>query len=134
MLVLTRKTEQQIQIGNNIVITILQIRGQTVRVGIEAPKDVRVIRAEINGKARKPVVPLIAAPASPATAGRSARSGADINEVARVSLCTVRATADRRAPSGGLLEHVRRRVPGATRPTTMTQSSLRLDPTPLCAG
>jgi len=47
MLVLTRKVKQQIQIGENIVITILQIRGQTVRVGIEAPQQVRVVRAEI---------------------------------------------------------------------------------------
>src|SRR5579864_9132307 len=47
MLVLTRKVKQQIQIGENIVITILQIRGQTVRVGIEAPQQVRVVRSEI---------------------------------------------------------------------------------------
>lgn len=50
MLVLTRKTQQQIQIGNNIVITILQVKGQAVRVGIEAPRDIRVIRSEINHK------------------------------------------------------------------------------------
>lgn len=50
MLVLTRKTQQQIQIGENIVITILHVKGQAVRVGIEAPRDVRVIRAEINGR------------------------------------------------------------------------------------
>lgn len=47
MLVLTRKVKQQIQIGENIVVTILQVRGQTVRVGIEAPQSVRVVRAEI---------------------------------------------------------------------------------------
>jgi carbon storage regulator CsrA len=47
MLVLTRKTKQQIQIGENIVVTILQVRGQTIRVGIEAPRDVRVVRSEI---------------------------------------------------------------------------------------
>ena len=51
MLVLTRKAQQQIQIGNNIVITILHVKGQAVRVGIEAPRDVRVIRSEINEKA-----------------------------------------------------------------------------------
>lgn len=47
MLVLTRKVKQQIQIGENIVVTLLQIRGQTVRVGIEAPRQVRVVRSEI---------------------------------------------------------------------------------------
>jgi carbon storage regulator CsrA len=48
VLVLTRKANQQIQIGNNIVITILQVKGQQVRVGIEAPRDLRVMRAELG--------------------------------------------------------------------------------------
>ncbi|OYV88281.1 MAG: hypothetical protein B7Z73_08825 [Planctomycetia bacterium 21-64-5] len=47
MLVLTRKIKQQIQIGEDVVITILQVRGQTVRVGIEAPRQTRVVRGEI---------------------------------------------------------------------------------------
>jgi carbon storage regulator CsrA len=47
MLVLTRKTREQIQIGENVVITILRVKGQTVRVGIEAPRDVRVLRSEL---------------------------------------------------------------------------------------
>ena len=47
MLVLTRKTHQQIQIGENVVITILHVKGQSVRVGIEAPRQVRVVRSEI---------------------------------------------------------------------------------------
>ena len=50
MLVLTRKLQEQIKIGNEIVITILQVRGQSVRVGIQAPKDVRVLRAELPVK------------------------------------------------------------------------------------
>jgi carbon storage regulator CsrA len=50
MLVLTRKTQQQIQFGSDIVITILQVKGQTVRVGIEAPRGVRVVRGEIASK------------------------------------------------------------------------------------
>ena len=36
MLVLTRKTQQQIQIGPHITITILKVKGQTIRVGIDA--------------------------------------------------------------------------------------------------
>jgi carbon storage regulator len=47
MLVLTRKPKQQIQIGPHITITILQIKGQAVRVGIEAPRDVCVLRTEL---------------------------------------------------------------------------------------
>ncbi len=47
MLVLTRKAQEKIQIGDNIVLTILRVKGQAVRVGIEAPRDVRVLRSEL---------------------------------------------------------------------------------------
>lgn len=47
MLVLTRKATEKIQIGENIVLTILRVKGQAVRVGIEAPRDVRVLRTEL---------------------------------------------------------------------------------------
>jgi len=47
MLVLTRKLQQQIKIGEQITVTILKLKGNTVRVGIDAPRDVRVIRAEL---------------------------------------------------------------------------------------
>jgi carbon storage regulator CsrA len=47
MLVLTRKSREQIQIGDNVVITILRVKGQSVRIGIEAPRDVRVLRSEL---------------------------------------------------------------------------------------
>jgi len=50
MLVLTRKAKQQIQIGPYVTVTILQIKGQSVRVGIEAPKDVCVLRTELAEK------------------------------------------------------------------------------------
>jgi carbon storage regulator len=47
MLVLTRKISESIVIGNNIRIHIVDIRGEKVRIGIEAPKDVSVFRDEI---------------------------------------------------------------------------------------
>ena len=47
MLVLTRKMRQKIQIGPNISITILRIKGSAVRIGIEAPKGIRVFRSEL---------------------------------------------------------------------------------------
>ena len=47
MLVLTRKIGQQIRIGDQITLTIVKTQGQTVRVGIEAPADVRILRAEL---------------------------------------------------------------------------------------
>lgn len=48
MLVLTRKPNQQLQIGDGIVITVVKIRGNTIRLGIEAPKDVRILRSELE--------------------------------------------------------------------------------------
>ncbi len=47
MLVLSRKADQQIQIGPNITITILKVKGLAVRIGIEAPSDVKVMRTEL---------------------------------------------------------------------------------------
>lgn len=50
MLVLTRKQKESIKIGDSITITILRVQGQAVRVGIEAPRDVRVVRGELSAK------------------------------------------------------------------------------------
>lgn len=47
MLVLTRKNQEQIKIGNDVTITIVRIKGNTVRVGIDAPKHVPVNRGEV---------------------------------------------------------------------------------------
>jgi carbon storage regulator len=57
MLVLTRKLQEKIHIGDNVTITIVRIQGNTVRVGIEAPQDVRVVRGEISAT-EPPVVVL----------------------------------------------------------------------------
>ena len=48
MLVLSRKQDEKIIVGNNITITILKIRGNTVRIGIEAPRSVPVVRGELS--------------------------------------------------------------------------------------
>ncbi len=48
MLVLTRKLDEKIQIGNDITITLIRVQGNTVRIGIDAPRDIRVIRAELE--------------------------------------------------------------------------------------
>ena len=47
MLVLTRKVHQSIRIGDEIEVVVLEVRGEQVRIGIKAPKDVAVHRAEI---------------------------------------------------------------------------------------
>ena len=48
MLVLTRRPNEAIVIGDNVVITILSVQGNQVRVGIDAPRDVIVDREEIH--------------------------------------------------------------------------------------
>jgi carbon storage regulator len=47
MLVLSRKKNETIIINDNITITVIEIRGDKVRLGIEAPKDVTVHRREV---------------------------------------------------------------------------------------
>jgi carbon storage regulator len=48
MLVLSRKPGEQLKIGNNITLTVLEIHGRTVKLGISAPRDVPVLRAELQ--------------------------------------------------------------------------------------
>jgi len=47
MLVLTRQRGEKIMVDDNIIITIIEVRGDKVRIGIEAPRDVSVHREEI---------------------------------------------------------------------------------------
>lgn len=47
MLVLTRKTKESITIGKDVQVTVLEIRGSQVRLGIKAPKEMPVNRTEI---------------------------------------------------------------------------------------
>ena len=47
MLVLSRKVNQSIIIGDNIKIQVLKISGNTIRLGVEAPDDVKILRGEL---------------------------------------------------------------------------------------
>lgn len=47
MLVLTRKPNQSIKIGEDIEIKILSIEGEQIKIGIEAPKDIEIYRKEV---------------------------------------------------------------------------------------
>lgn len=47
MLVLTRRANQSIVIGNDVVVTVLDVRGDQVRIGIKAPRSVTVHREEV---------------------------------------------------------------------------------------
>ena len=53
MLVLSRKESQRIRLGDSIVITIVKISGDKVRVGIEAPNNVLVLRDELEPRTEK---------------------------------------------------------------------------------
>ena len=48
MLVLSRKTDESICIGDNIVVTVLSVQGTKVRIGIQAPREVPIVRSEIR--------------------------------------------------------------------------------------
>ncbi len=47
MLVLTRKTDDAIVIGDNITITVVSVEGGVVKLGIDAPKEISIIRSEL---------------------------------------------------------------------------------------
>lgn len=50
MLVLSRKVDQEIVIDGNIRIRVLKLKGNTIRLGIEAPQDVHIARGELEKK------------------------------------------------------------------------------------
>ena len=62
MLVLSRKEAQRIRLGDDIVVTVLKLGGDKVRLGIEAPRDMLVLRDELEvfdaapSKAAEPIL------------------------------------------------------------------------------
>ena len=57
MLVLSRKKNESIIIGENVTVTIVEIRGDKIKIGIEAPVDVAVDRVEVREAKNKGVKP-----------------------------------------------------------------------------
>jgi carbon storage regulator len=47
MLILSRKVDEKIMIGEDISISIIEIRGDQIRIGVDAPKNVKVYRREV---------------------------------------------------------------------------------------
>ena len=47
MLILSRKIDQKIRIGDDIVITLIDVKGDQVKIGVEAPSNVKVYRQEV---------------------------------------------------------------------------------------
>ncbi len=71
MLVLNRKSNQEIVLGGNVFVRILSVKGNTVRLGIQAPGEVSILRGELVTTDEEPVsenrtvdAPAIQAPAS----------------------------------------------------------------------
>ena len=48
MLVLTRKQQQRLRVGDSIVVTVICVSGDRVRLGIDAPSDILVLREELD--------------------------------------------------------------------------------------
>jgi carbon storage regulator len=61
MLVLSRRESERIKLGDSIVVTVVRVTGDRVRLGIEAPADVLVLRGELEP-------PAVAQPAAPTAA------------------------------------------------------------------
>jgi carbon storage regulator len=47
MLILSRRVNEKIVIGENVVVSVIEVRGDQVKIGIEAPKTVKVFRQEV---------------------------------------------------------------------------------------
>lgn len=47
MLVLSRRVGESVVIGNDVVVTVLEVRGDIIRIGVEAPREVPVHRSEV---------------------------------------------------------------------------------------
>ncbi len=47
MLVITRKTSESFFVGDNITVTILEVNGDRIKIGIDAPKSVKIMRKEV---------------------------------------------------------------------------------------
>lgn len=53
MLVLSRKPGQTIQIGPNVLLTVLGVSGNTIRLGLEAPQDISIHRGEVYARIKQ---------------------------------------------------------------------------------
>lgn len=56
MLVLSRRESERIRLGDSIVVTVVKVAGDRVRLGIEAPADVLVLRGELKEHEREAVL------------------------------------------------------------------------------
>lgn len=62
MLVLSRKEGERIQIGDNITLVVSKVSGNRVTIGIEAPRDVKVVRGELGEVGSTSTEPVLSGP------------------------------------------------------------------------
>ncbi len=70
MLILTRKIDESIVIADNITVTVLEISGERVKIGIDAPRSVTILRHELQEQVRQENI-------------EAAAAAADLGDVAR---------------------------------------------------
>jgi carbon storage regulator len=58
MLILTRRVGEAVKVGDDVTVTVVAVKGNQIRIGIHAPKDVTVHRAEIYERIRRGQGPL----------------------------------------------------------------------------
>jgi carbon storage regulator len=80
MLVLTRKSNQSIMIGDDIEISVLSVMGDKVRIGIQAPQDIPVFRTEIYMEIHRDDPERAAAGRAPAGAAPGTGTGTGTDE------------------------------------------------------
>ncbi|MHA1564419.1 MAG: carbon storage regulator [Alphaproteobacteria bacterium] len=56
MLVLSRRESERVRLGDQIVVTVVRVAGDRVRLGIDAPSDIRVLREELEPKVSSPSI------------------------------------------------------------------------------
>ncbi len=81
MLVLTRKSNQSIMIGDDVEVSVLSVVGEKVRIGIQAPQNVPVFRTEIYLEIQRQQEPGV--PASDAPTEQGAAASGEVDEALR---------------------------------------------------
>jgi carbon storage regulator len=64
MLILTRRSGETLHIGDDVVVTVVAVKGHQVRIGVKAPRSVSVDREEIFGRKRDELASHLAGPMS----------------------------------------------------------------------